>query len=76
MAKELILRKGTAAQHSTFIGKLAELTVITDTKDLALHDNSTAGGIVLAKKINLDNYRYFTKDDSVKLRQGISLFRN
>ena len=56
MAKELILRKGTAAQHSTFIGKLAELTVITDTKDLALHDNSTAGGIVLAKKINLDNH--------------------
>ena len=56
MAKELILRKGTAAQHSTFIGKLAELTVITDTKDLALHDNSTAGGIVLAKKIILDNH--------------------
>jgi hypothetical protein len=43
-------RRGTTAQHSTFTGLLAELTVDTDKKTVVVHDGTTAGGIPLAKE--------------------------
>ena len=43
-------RRGTTAQHSTFTGLLAELTVDTDKKTVVVHDGVTAGGIPLAKE--------------------------
>lgn len=46
-------RRGTTAQHSTFTGLLAELTVDTDKKTVVVHDGTTAGGIPLAKESSL-----------------------
>lgn len=43
-------RRGTTAQHTSFTGLLAELTVDTDKKTVVVHDGSTAGGTPLAKE--------------------------
>ena len=48
MATELKLRKGTTAEHSTFTGAEAEVTVDTDKSTIVVHDGSTAGGFPLA----------------------------
>jgi hypothetical protein len=42
-------RRGTTAEHASFTGLLAELTVDTDKKTVVVHDASTAGGIPLAR---------------------------
>lgn len=42
-------RRGTTAQHASFTGLNAELTVDTDKKTVVVHDGSTAGGFPLAK---------------------------
>ena len=42
-------RRGTTAQHASFTGLLAELTVDTDKKTVVVHDGSTAGGVPLAR---------------------------
>jgi hypothetical protein len=42
-------RRGTTAEHSSFTGLLAELTVDTDKKTVVVHDAATAGGIPLAR---------------------------
>lgn len=44
MATELRLRRGTTAEHATFTGALAEVTVDTTTKGLVVHDGVTPGG--------------------------------
>ena len=48
MASRLQLRKGTTAQHATFTGALAEVTVDTTKKVVVVHDNATVGGIPMA----------------------------
>ena len=48
MAKQLQLRKGTAAEHDTFTGANGEVTVDTTNKTLRVHDGTTAGGTQLA----------------------------
>jgi hypothetical protein len=42
-------RRGTTAQHASFTGLLAELTVDTDKKTVVVHDGATAGGVPLAR---------------------------
>lgn len=44
MAKQLKLRRGTTAQHSTFTGASGEVTVDTDKKVAVVHDGTTPGG--------------------------------
>lgn len=48
-------RRGTTAEHSTFTGLLAELTVDTDKKTVVVHDGSTPGGVPLAKEADNPN---------------------
>jgi orotate phosphoribosyltransferase len=48
MTKQVQFRRGTTAQHTTFTGALAEVTVDTDKKTLVVHDGATAGGSVVA----------------------------
>ena len=50
MAIQWQLRKGTTAQHTTFTGAVAEVTVDTDKNTLVVHDGTTAGGHALAKE--------------------------
>ncbi len=44
MATSLRLRRGTATEHETFTGAAGELTYVTDTHQLRMHDGATAGG--------------------------------
>ena len=44
MSLSVQLRRGTQAQNDVFIGRAGELIYTTDTKDLFVHDGSTAGG--------------------------------
>ena len=46
---EVKLRRGTDTEHSSFTGAEGEVTVDTTNNTLRVHDNSTAGGIRLAK---------------------------
>ena len=48
-------RRGTTAQHASFTGLLAELTVDTDKDTVVVHDGSTAGGYPLSKQRNTVN---------------------
>jgi len=50
MATQLKLRKGTTAQHASFTGAEAEVTVDTTKDTLVVHDGVTAGGFPLAKE--------------------------
>jgi hypothetical protein len=47
MSIEVQLRRGTAAENAAFTGQEGELVYTTDTKDLYVHDGSTAGGQVV-----------------------------
>jgi hypothetical protein len=44
MATEVQRRRGTAAEHESFTGAIAELTVVTDDWSLRIHDGQTPGG--------------------------------
>jgi len=54
MAKEVIRRNGTTAEHSAFTGAEAEITVDTDKNTVVVHDGATAGGYPLAKQADVD----------------------
>jgi hypothetical protein len=47
MSYEIQRRRGTTAQHSSFTGLAAEITVDTDKNVVVVHDGSTAGGYPL-----------------------------
>jgi len=53
MAKQVQLRRGTTAQHSSFTGVAGEVTVDTDKDTIVVHDGSTAGGFPLVKESSL-----------------------
>ncbi len=48
MSTQVQLRRGSTAQHESFTGALAEVTVNVDTHALHVHDGSTAGGFATA----------------------------
>ena len=50
MTTQVQLRRGTTAEHASFTGVVAELTVDTTLNELVLHDGATAGGIAVARK--------------------------
>jgi len=50
MSTQLQLRRGTTAEHSTFTGAAAEVTVDTTKDTVVVHDGATAGGVPLAKE--------------------------
>ena len=52
MATEIQFRRGTTSQHSSFTGAVGEITVDTDKDTAVVHNNSTAGGIPLAKEVH------------------------
>ncbi|MBQ1997166.1 MAG: hypothetical protein II238_01820 [Alphaproteobacteria bacterium] len=56
MSRTIQIRRGTAAEHENFIGKVGEVTMDTTNKTLRVHDGETAGGIMLAKKNEINDY--------------------
>ena len=49
MAKVVQRRRGTTAEHSSFVGLVGEITVNTSLKTAVVHDGTTAGGFSLAR---------------------------
>jgi len=47
VTKQVQLRRGTTAEHSTFTGAVGEVTVDTDKDVVVVHDGATAGGFPL-----------------------------
>lgn len=54
MATQLRLRRGTTAEHASYTGPEGEVTVNTSEDRLVLHDGTTAGGIPVATKAEVD----------------------
>ena len=50
MSKQVRFRRGTTAQHASFTGAEAELTVDTTKNQVVVHDGATAGGIPLLRE--------------------------
>ncbi len=55
MATAIKQRRGNTSEHNAFTGLEAEITVNTETKTIHVHDGSTAGGIPLAKAIDVSS---------------------
>lgn len=49
MAKQVQIRRGTTAEHTTFTGAVGEITIDTTKDTLVVHDGSLAGGYPLAR---------------------------
>ena len=47
MSIEVQIRRGTNAENAAFTGQEGELVYTTDTKDLYVHDGTTAGGAIV-----------------------------
>jgi len=54
MSKELRIRRGTTAEHASFTGAPAEITIDTDKETVVVHDGVTVGGNPLATEAALD----------------------
>lgn len=50
MATEVKRRRGTTAEHASFTGAIAEVTVDTTKDTLVVHDGTTAGGYPLLRE--------------------------
>jgi len=50
MAKRVQLRRGTTAEHTSFIGADGEISIDGDKDVVVVHDGSTAGGFPLARQ--------------------------
>jgi hypothetical protein len=48
MPKQVQLRRGTTAEHATFVGAAGEVTVDTSRKCVVVHDGVTPGGVPMA----------------------------
>lgn len=58
MSKQVRFRRGTTANHSTFTGAEAEITVDTTKNQVVVHDGATVGGVPLLRE---DRPRGFTR---------------
>lgn len=50
MSRQIQMRRGTANEHSNFIGAIGEITIDTDNKTIRVHDGETVGGTPLARQ--------------------------
>lgn len=53
MSRQVKIRRGTAAQHETFIGAEGEITMDTTNNTLRVHDGVTPGGTPMAKQSDM-----------------------
>lgn len=50
MSRQIQIRRGSATDHASFTGAIGEITMDTTNKTLRVHDGTTVGGTILAKK--------------------------
>lgn len=76
MATQLQLRKGTKIQNDAFTGAEAELTYVTNTKGLRIHDGTTIAGfevpVLVASQLpnEANNYTWYRKYSDGWVEQG------
>ena len=71
MTTQVQLCRGTTAEHASFTGAVAELTVDTTLNELVLHDG-TAGGIAVARKDYVNTE--LTKAIATMIAVGLNLY--
>lgn len=52
-SRQIQLRRGTADEHTNFVGAVGELTMDTTNNTLHLHDGKTLGGIEMARMTDI-----------------------
>jgi len=55
MARQIQIRRGSAAAHANFTGAVGEITMDTTNKTLRVHDGITPGGVELARADKVSN---------------------
>ena len=65
MSRAISRRRGTAQEHESFTGALAELTVDTTNNRLVVHDSSTPGGHPAAPVAYVDDKTSLLAEDSI-----------
>ena len=66
MSIEVQVRRGTNAENAAFTGQEGELVYTTDTKDLYVHDGTTAGGTVVGSLVGIpDDSITFAKIEEI-----------
>jgi hypothetical protein len=66
MSIEVQIRRGTNAENAAFTGQEGELVYTTDTKDLYVHDGTTAGGTVVGSLVGIpDDSITFAKIEEI-----------
>lgn len=70
MARQVRRRRGTTADHASWIGADGEITVDTTKKTLVVHDGATPGGFPLAR----GDFAGTDVVRSIQIRQIVVLF--
>ena len=76
MATQLQLRKGTKIQNDTFTGAEGEITFVSDTKGLRVHDGHTTGGfevpvlVAVQRPTAANDYTWYRKYSDGWVEQG------
>lgn len=78
MAKQFQLRRGTTANHTTFVGAEGEVTVDTTKDVIVVHDGTTTGGFPNAARANTDGTISLIKKDGTSAGEvnSAGLFNN
>ncbi|MBX6333968.1 hypothetical protein IRY61_01345 [Candidatus Saccharibacteria bacterium] len=77
MTTALQLRRGTTAQHSSFVGAQGEVTVDTDKNVVVVHDGVTPGGTPAAKESDVAvRVRFDTDEQGLTSEQQANARKN
>ena len=63
MTRQIQIRRGTATENDAFTGAIGEITMDTTNNTLRIHDGTTPGGTVLAKKSEIPSQQTINTSD-------------
>ena len=72
VSRQIQIRRGTAAEHATFTGKIGEITMDTTNNTIRVHDGQTSGGTPLAKQEDIANIN-ITNQESPDVENQINV---
>ena len=75
MARQIQLRRGTAAEHENFTGADGEVTVDTTNHTLRVHDGQTVGGTALMRADAMDAADYVVAFQAPTAANGYTWYR-